>query len=446
MDNIIKKNNHISPLAFLILCNIIGFFLLVLSVSIKPDLWQFFFWNNKRDNAYLYHDTGMDFFHSIEYLKGNNPYVQWHTIYPPLANLFFAIIINLVPGTQKEQWTDNYDDSNFMRTTPNDLRLWMPTLMVFILFIVLVTVLVCVIISKYLSDCKNGYIWACTIPITYGYMYALERGNIIILSLLFTLLFFIFYDSNSKTKKEIALISLAIAANLKIYPAIFGIILIFEKHYKEAIRTIIYGIIFLIAPCFFFKGGISNLGEFVKNVTEYSNMTEWSNKGTALENIVFSVYSIIKKVFHFEIPRYWLIFISPLASFVIFILLMIFSFVLKQKWQKCLSITLAFVLYKNQSVYILCFFIIATVLFLKEEKVITKNNILPIIGFALVGMCCPIYSKPESDFSLMYLRLQIGLIILLYYLSCEAISQIKTHKNMYNKEKVMEVKNETKIS
>ena len=42
---------------------------------------------------FLYHDTldaGMDFFHSIEYVRGRQPYAVFDTLYPPLANLFFT--------------------------------------------------------------------------------------------------------------------------------------------------------------------------------------------------------------------------------------------------------------------------------------------------------------------------------------------------------------------
>ena len=39
-------------------------------------------------------DTGMDFFHSIEYVRGRTPYKQFNTLYPPLANLFFYCYID----------------------------------------------------------------------------------------------------------------------------------------------------------------------------------------------------------------------------------------------------------------------------------------------------------------------------------------------------------------
>ena len=40
----------------------------------------------------------------------------------------------------------------------------------------------------------------------------------------------------------------ALAAGLKLYPAIFGLLLLFDKKYKEAIRLVVYGILAVVIP------------------------------------------------------------------------------------------------------------------------------------------------------------------------------------------------------
>lgn len=43
-------------------------------------------------------DTGMDFFHSLEYVRGMAPYALFNTLYPPLANLLFYVLYMVIPG------------------------------------------------------------------------------------------------------------------------------------------------------------------------------------------------------------------------------------------------------------------------------------------------------------------------------------------------------------
>ena len=102
--------------------------LLALLASRGTLLHRFFFYDVT--------DTGMDFFHSIEYMRGRMPYGQFDTLYPPLANLFFYVLYLLVPKTQSATWTESYISSLNMRGTERDLRLQQATMMLFVVFVV----------------------------------------------------------------------------------------------------------------------------------------------------------------------------------------------------------------------------------------------------------------------------------------------------------------------
>ena len=82
------------------------------------------------------------------------------------------------------------------------------------------------------------------------FIYAIMRGNIILLSVLFTLYYMVFYDSKDERLRKTALLSLAIAANIKIYPAVFGCILIKERRWKDIGRCAAYACL-LFFPLFF---------------------------------------------------------------------------------------------------------------------------------------------------------------------------------------------------
>lgn len=74
-------------------------------------------------------------------------------------------------------------------------------------------------------------------------------------------------EHKDRTGKERALLCIAVAAGLKIYPAVFGILYIKEKRYQEAARLVLYGILCFFVPFVFF-GGIHGLFQMLQNQRE----------------------------------------------------------------------------------------------------------------------------------------------------------------------------------
>jgi hypothetical protein len=72
--------------------------------------------------------------------------------------------------------------------------------------------------------------------------------------------------------RETALFLFAIAAALKLYPAVFGILYLVKKRYKEAGRLIIYGFLFFFVPFVFFQGG-NGFRIFLYNITAVGSGT-----------------------------------------------------------------------------------------------------------------------------------------------------------------------------
>ena len=95
-------------------------------------------------------------------------------------------------------------------------------------------------------------------------VYAIERGNSVFNVLIMLLLALDFKESDNKLQKELALILIAVAANFKLYPAIFGVIYLLEKRYKEALRLLVYGILFFVVPFAWF-GGVEGFVRFMQN-------------------------------------------------------------------------------------------------------------------------------------------------------------------------------------
>jgi hypothetical protein len=105
------------------------------------------------------------------------------------------------------------------------------------------------------------------------FIFTLERGNIVILSAFCSTVFIFYRHSENKIIKEIVFVNLAIAASLKGYPALLGILLLYEKKYYEALRLILYGLFLCFLPFLFLESGFADIKQWMVNVqlnnTEY---------------------------------------------------------------------------------------------------------------------------------------------------------------------------------
>ena len=64
-----------------------------------------------------------------------------------------------------------------------------------------------------------------------------------ILAVAFLWLFLLFYKDENPIYRHLALIGLAISAALKVYPVIFGVVLLYERRWKDVVWAVLYGII-----------------------------------------------------------------------------------------------------------------------------------------------------------------------------------------------------------
>ena len=62
-------------------------------------------------------DTGMDFFNSLAEAASGEPYTQFKTLYPPLANLLFFLLGKSVPEDVSSKWASTHGAVVAMRGT-----------------------------------------------------------------------------------------------------------------------------------------------------------------------------------------------------------------------------------------------------------------------------------------------------------------------------------------
>jgi lysylphosphatidylglycerol synthetase-like protein (DUF2156 family) len=92
----------------------------------------------------------------------------------------------------------------------------------------------------------------------------LERGNSTVLVCILLINALYLRNRESNVAKELALVFIAVAAGIKMYPAVFGILYLIEKRWKEAARLMVYGILGFILPFSFF-GGVDGMMAFFNN-------------------------------------------------------------------------------------------------------------------------------------------------------------------------------------
>ena len=292
------------------------------------------------------YDMGMDHFNSIMVTANRKPYTEYQITYPPLAAMFYYFFFLLLDKGLAARVMAG-------EITARDLRMhssaWMPLIMLMLICIVS-TVFIVQAGMKHNNRNKAAVIFA--FLFSGGFMFALDRGNNIFL--VFVLL--LFYDSENKVLSELAVISLALATGLKLYPIIFGVLLIKKHKIWQGFRALGYIVLLVFLPFFFFEGWDA-VGAFL---SRYSMVSNPVHPGAL--NFV-SVLDGMERVFKFQLPR----FIST-AFTVLFILCgVVFSITAKKGYKTLLYAALAVIGFAGVSPYYTVVLTFLPLLFLFEQ-------------------------------------------------------------------------------
>lgn len=208
-------------------------------------------------------DQFMDFFHSLrDVAQGPEVYSVRHVIYPPLANVVLWMLSRLVPSA--------YLHSGSAEAV-QVWRFYPTAILALVVFMVLALLTLALVLQreKY-SPVKRNLLTFFTIA-SFPIIFMIERGNVVVLCLIALMVFAQNYDSESKVGRELGIFMLALSAGLKIYPAIFGLALLVDKRYGEAIRAAIYSFVLFLIPSFFFGGPLFCARWLIRNTLSYSS-------------------------------------------------------------------------------------------------------------------------------------------------------------------------------
>ena len=209
------------------------------------------------------YDLLADFLNTVRHIAKGQPYVNGH-IQPPLG------FILLYPFKYFADFNNKLD------------VLWqMPGAMfAAIFFMVLSEAFLFFMLKKFLKNER-------CIPVLLYFLfssinlYAVERGTVVIFSAACVAGFLAYYDSEVKRERIFGCFLLAAAAALKVYPALFGVLLLKRKDWQSILWTAAFGLLLTFPLFLFFDGGFDNIPLLLKNLGLYREaylVTPWDKK------------------------------------------------------------------------------------------------------------------------------------------------------------------------
>lgn len=297
-------------------------------------------------------DSFMDFFNVVKYVSTRDPYHYTELFglsekaYPPLAYLMlypFSLLL---------------DYKGISPVTAKGSQLGIMSLFFFLGVSVLIYAFL-----LYHYKTGSGLTKAATVFALFSsgtFLFAVERANTIILTVGFLAAFLFWYKSDSRRLREFSYIALACAAALKVYPAIFGILLLRDRRIWDAVRTATYGILAFFLPFFFFTGGRYNFSQLLINVGLNTEAYRFLAPNYRFGWIAY--YLWVDKAH----PDYqsWINFGN-----IMMVLAVVLCFALKDRWKMITLLTCAVIATPVNSAYYCGLYIfIPIVFFLNENK------------------------------------------------------------------------------
>lgn len=359
-----------------------------------------------------------DLFESIRDVADLHPY-EGRSIYPPLTYLILWIFSKMVPGDYSAGFA--FGEAS---VTPNGV-------LVGTMFFLVSTGVVCAMAANKLSlKGIDVVLYSVAFVSSPAYVFMLERGNIVILSLLF-LMFFVFnYNSENTVIRNLALLSLAIATGLKLYPVFFGLLLLNKKHKKDAVKAIVYGVALFILP-FAGTGGIQNIAKMLQNITDISADTINNAKGFGYGfkvNISNICQAFGEKMKVQSSTTDW---IAGVLMLILLCMVIFVVFISRQEWEKAYALCMVLTLIPTFSwIYNEIYLLIPITLLLYERPELKKNTVLPLILMMLIMGEFPYISLFNSlegyhKISLSTMLGNASMWVLMIYLVAENFGKLK---------------------
>lgn len=308
---------------------------------------------------------------------------------PPLVRLIFRFIFKSLPESTQELYTT----VSLWPNSEYDLRV---NAFAFLCFWIMFTFAI-VLLAKLCMENLEGTsfqkkLFVALSLLSTGVIWAIERGNIVIWAMVCTMYFCFNYEKTERLSREISYLSLGIAISLKIYPALFCILLLKQKKYKEILKIIVYVIIFTVFPLLI-SGGFDALFAYIGTLFNQASVS--SNLRAGYLNGL-SIMLTFSRALGIESAYMSNIVFFRIINYVFCIVLSIAAvYLVDKKWVQFIALVFAmFLLPGITHTYMLTFASIPLIIFLNEERKLSLQNIFALLGFLLLTTILPITNGP----------------------------------------------------
>ncbi len=195
-------------------------------------------------------------------------------------------------------------------------------------------------------------------------LFTIERGNLILIAITGMIIFTSTYTSEDKMLRHLGYIALAIAAALKGYPAILGLLLLYRKKWKDAVCLALYGLFFSFAPFLLLRRGAVNILKWYENLQSNTLKYEFAYG----DKIGFRFFLVNNQDLVIEEMMQARSVINPIVI-CISILAIIGACFVKKEWIRYLMLlSVILIIPANNGYYTVMYMIPLIVLLLNEEK------------------------------------------------------------------------------
>lgn len=374
--NLINRQ-ALTPQRFLlivfILWQVVSLFGILIS---KGELWTNIIWSG--DSAALFPDFVETIFQSYP----SRPY-ETGAIYPPIVYVTFSLFTHLLPPSFFLNEMGEFDYSNWSPSS------FFPQVhAVSTCFFVAASILLFLIIKRYTKhhtgNSDKSLVWI--IFTSAPFIFAVERGNILLLLITPLIYFCVNFDSLNTKTRLIAYFCLALVVSFKVYPVLLGLLILLDNKNKNkflnALICMGFGIAVFFIP-FVFTGGINSVFQFIENIFAHTTRSTGSF-GLGEKIDVVNTMKIFGFLFKLS-PNGKFVSLQPLAPYAVIVMGICGAILHKEKWKRTACLVLATVIFPSFSVrYNVLYLIIPLILFYKNKE---DKSVLNYVYAALYALC-----------------------------------------------------------
>ncbi|HNW74366.1 MAG TPA: glycosyltransferase family 87 protein [Bacteroidales bacterium] len=345
-------------------------------------------------------DRFNDFFNMINICKDNNPYMTdyfFQSNYFPLANTFFWLVSKIGTG----------------------FPVFLGYILIFAFFYFLFLRKVIV------KDQSIGAVVSLVIIglLNYPFLMNIDRGNLEAWMFLLLLAFFYFYD---RGRIYAAILFLALAIAMKLFPAVFLILLLKDKKYKEILITVFIACLVTVLGLLSFQGGPeSNIVAMFNSFRMFNSLTSFDGMqhNSSLFGFIKVWVLISQEIFNGVVDPATVKNAVPFAPYAIAVFVAFFVLVIfilrkeHERWKDIMCLTIIMILFPNVSFdYRLIYLFIPLGYFLERNIRTNRDNIfLLLFSFLLIPQSYIYIFRDISVSALIYPIVMILFLALMLF-------------------------------